>query len=223
MDWQLQKDLGWSESGRWSVKLNPRDPAQGVSLFFDQTLSWNLLRIRPIPGHALHLQEAYVRQEDLILRYEQSGNDLFGFQLNWRRVECDVKDALGLELWLSVQTTLLDTHPQFEIDSTAHGTWRTMSLGQLTAGQNGGAALGWSEDTGRSTLVMIQDSDVVQAKLLERGREQELAIRMFGQFLEKGVIRRARLGLLATSSPMSPDAIRTAYHRFCASPLPLTA
>jgi hypothetical protein len=223
MDWQLQKDLGWCECGPWCVKLKPLDPGHGLSLFRGNELTWNLLRVKPLPRHALHLQEAYVRQEDLILRYEQSQSDQFGFQLNWRRLDCELVDAIAIELWLSVQTTLLNTHPMFEIDSTAHGNWQTLTLAQLSCSKAQVTAAGCSRDQSLTTIVMIQDSDACQAKLIKDKSAKELRFRMFGQFLEKGVIRRARLCFLATTADLSQAEIAEAYQKFSASPLPLTA
>ena len=162
MDWQLQVDQASLESKQWRVELDPRAPNAGLQIAFGSTRLGQFLRINPKPSHSFKIQEAYVRKNDLIVRYEQSGDDLYTVQLNWRRLDCEIPDILALELWISVQTSLLDTHPVIEVRSrTPDALWHSLTLNDLSIDKSDTAAIGLVKKSGVTAMVMIDRKSVV--------------------------------------------------------------
>jgi hypothetical protein len=222
--WNLEKLRATYAVNGWQVELNPTDPAAGLDLRHHGKACGTLLRVIPLPSHARCIQEAYVRESDLIVRYEQDGNDLYSFQLNWRAFDSGLSDALGLEMWLSIQTSLLDTYPTVDIRSlTSGGPWTTLTLRDVHQSEEDWTAGIVSRCADQSTLIMVQASDAQQADLQPCQSPLENSLRMFGSFMEKGVIRRARLCLVATPHELQQTEIEQAYAQFSACPLPLTA
>lgn len=223
MDWQLKSDQASLEANHWRVDLNPRTPNVGLKVMFGDVQLGHFLKIAPKPSHSFNIQEAYIRENDLIIRYEQSNDDLYTVQLNWRRLDCDIPDALALELWVSVQTSLLDTHPEIEIRSrTPDARWHGLTLDDLSIEKSTSTAIGLVKKSSVTAMVMLEPSDAHQARrIVDRG--EDFAFRMLGDFMEKGVIRRARLRLLAVTTELSRSKIVKQFRAFVDSPLPLTA
>src|SRR5690606_23390891 len=87
------------------------------------------------PPHSGLPQEVYSRQNDLIVRYGQGPSELFSYQLDWRLLEPAAPFVAAIELWLSVQTELLDTQPELEITCSAPDgvRWSSFEHQQLVA------------------------------------------------------------------------------------------
>lgn len=222
MDWQLEADRASLETELCGVELNQRTPNTGLQIRIGTTSLGQFFRISPKPSHSFTIQEAYVRQNDLILRYEQSGNDLYSLQLNWRRLDWD-QDALALELWISVQTSLLDTHPAIEIRSGTPGAlWHFLSLNDLSIGNSDKTVVGLVKKSGVTAMVMVEPSDA-QPVNRSLDRNEEFALKIFGEFMEKGVIRRTRLRFFGCTDEIARSRIKKQYQSFIESPLPLTA
>ena len=223
MDWQLQSNQAWLQNEHWRVELDPRSPNKGLQIHYGAVALGHFLKVNPKPSHSFNIQEAYVRQNDLILRYEQSGEDLYTVQLNWRRLESQITEGLALELWISVQTSLLDTHPAIDIRSrTPDAMWHILTLDDLSINKSDLAAIGLVKKSGVTAMVMIDPSEARQAqKTLDRN--EYFTLKLFGEFMEKGVIRRARLRFFAVTGEISRSKIAKQYRTFAESPLPLTA
>ncbi len=223
VDWQLQTEKAAFDSGDWQASLDPRAPQSGMRISRLQQDLIHLFRVTPKTSHSCSIQEAYVRENDLIVRYEQSGDDLFTFQLNWRALPSDVPGALAIELWISLQTTLLDSHPNIDVRSRATGAmWHDLTLNDLSVEKSDTIAIGLFKKSGVTSTLMIHPSDAHQSKRV-RDRSEDFTLRMFGEFMEKGVIRRARLCFLSVPGEFSRHAIINQYRAFIDSPLPLTA
>lgn len=223
MEWQLQSDQAFLETEHWRVDLDPRAPNAGLKIRVGSTQLGEFLKISPKPSHSFKIQEAYVRQNDLIVRYEQSIADLYTIQLNWRRLNCEIPDALALEVWISVQTSLLDTHPTIEVRSgTPDALWHSLTLDDLSMDKSDSTAIGLVKKSGLTAMVMIEPSDARQARRIV-DRSEDFAFRLLGDFMEKGVIRRARLRLLVVSAELSRSKVVKQFRAFIDSPLPLTA
>lgn len=163
----------------------------------------------------LKCEDCYVRENDLIAIYPQVFPWAFGFQVDFRFQKGLVAGVDALELWLSVQTSLLESTPKL--------TFRPNAAGPR-----------WKEDrywvAGHNQAVMmphpLDRADCHAATSPKTGEISQ--IDCFGRFMEKGVIRRARW-LLAWSttptskSPFSKSTIDSVHERFAESPLPLTA
>ena len=223
MDWQLQPDNAFLEIQSWRAELDPRAPNSGLKIHFGSIPIGQFLKISPKPSHSFAIQEAYIRQNDLIVRYEQANDDLYTVQLNWRRLESDIPGALYLEVWISVQTSLLDTHPVIEVRSrTPDAKWRGLTLNDLQIEKRDSTVLGQVTKSGVTSVIMLDPSDAHQARRIDDPND-EFSLKLLGDFMEKGVIRRARLRLLVVAQELSRSKMIEEFREFTDSPLPLTA
>ena len=168
------------------------------------------MAIRPVPAHACHIDDQFARGSDLMVRYDQSEKDQFAFQLDFRAVPKSelASAACGFDVWLSVQTQLLDAHPLLEI---GHPT--------ATSGWSGDAAIQSHQSPAGCAAILIHPSDLPQSELIDPAAGK---LRLFGNFMEKGVIRRGRLRCLVSDKPLPTSDLQAAYDSFADSPLPLT-
>ncbi len=145
-----------------------------------------------------------------MVRYNQSEEDKFAFQIDFRAVPTSelASAACGFDLWLSVQTQLLDSHPTLEISHPG-----------AVSGWSGSAAIQSIASPKGSAAILIHPSDLLQTELIDATAGK---LRLFGNFMEKGVIRRGRVRWLVSDHPLADDNLRAAYDCFAESPLPLT-
>ena len=117
MSWQLTNQLASFAYGAGVCELDPTRPDEFMRIRASDAhrLPWDAFAIHPLPRHAMLPTEVYVRDNDLIASFAQSADDNFAFQLNWRGLTPDAPFVAGIELWISVQTNLLDIHPEVEI------------------------------------------------------------------------------------------------------------
>jgi hypothetical protein len=253
MHWQITNASARGSTEQGAIEVFPNQPAQPARLHLtgDSPICWEAAAVRPIPSHATTPEEVYARENDLICRYQQSDQAAFSFQLDWQLLPPQGPFELGAELWLSVQTNLLNTQPMLEIVSRSLGksAWQVWNHPQLSdnaladdAPHRGPAALVCQLQTAAgqtfSGLWLIEPTDQRHASLhveqpleaQDNGNEQTQAtssqvarICLFGHFMEKGVIRRGRMRFLLASSPIEHKDICSAYEQFSHSPLPLTA
>lgn len=231
--WVWQEGQAKVTTQRGTATLEISHPGAGIGFTSSNTAAWSLFQCFPLPQHSMQLEEAYVREQDLIVRFRQSEEDKFSFQLNHRLLPTDNQLLLGLELWVSIQTNELDVEPKMRIQCDApQGTeWEIWNHGQVVgddqtehADSGPAAILGWASE---STLVwLIEHSDQGNCELIAAGENataEQRAVELFGHFMEKGVIRRARMRAYLCPDRPSPSQIRDWYLEFAASPLPLTA
>jgi hypothetical protein len=163
----------------------------------------------------LKCDDCYVRENDLIAIYPQVFPWAFGFQVDFRFQKGLVAGVDALELWLSVQTSLLESAPRLTLYPTADETfWKEGRY--------------WVAGHGQTVMIPhpLDRTDYHPTASPETGEVSQ--IDCFGGFMEKGVIRRARWLLAWSSSPtskspLSRSTIEAVYKRFAESPLPLTA
>jgi hypothetical protein len=158
----------------------------------------------------LPIAESYVRGTDLVASYQPAGDWPFSPQLYWRANSLQaVRGVLSsISLLVSVQTHLLDTIPQIGVAST-------LPCDEFLLVTSDGKARARSEridpsqplrSSGRDCCVVARFRDVplsyveimpagdFQAVRASSGANgSTLEWRLFAEFLEKGVIRRARL------------------------------
>ncbi|MGN6543518.1 MAG: hypothetical protein ACTHK7_00600 [Aureliella sp.] len=183
-----------------------------------------LLQVHPSPQHACEIEDSFLRGSDLMVRYGQSESDHFAFQLDFRAVpESELGPFVcGLDVWLSVQTQLLDSHPTLTVRSQAgQAQWSALDNQGRPLAEHSPAAL-VCENAAASVVLFVHPSDRVQAELISQSGSA-CDLRLFGNFMEKGVIRRGRLRCLLSETPIDRVALAAAYNLFAASPLPLTA
>lgn len=159
----------------------------------------------------LPVADAYIRGGDLVASYEAITDWPYAPQIYWRAGQLDcVAGVVGsLSLLVSVQTDLLDTCPRIVVESvnraqqavllTVGGGERTESVtigGELNVRASAGVCCVLRRLAGQSLsyaeFVPASDFRTAQAGRCENGNCRA-EWRMFAEFLEKGVIRRARL------------------------------
>lgn len=262
--WNKLKTVAQAEFNGWSWEAEPNQPTRPLLLRSPVNILWPAICVQPMPSHRLQVEELYQRGSDLIVRFSQSAEDAFGFQLDYRLIEAPGPFEIALELLISVQTTLLDSYPKFlvasqdpqftdcslstSVDRSFY--WQSWSHDQLSEDDLAFSAqsVDSSEFTAskRRAAILCQSQDFSGVWLIDPrdqgqlcwGRVGEVAERqqdltasrsgsnsaeLFGSFLEKGVIRRARLQLLATSHSVVLSDLQQAYGQLLHRDLPLTA
>jgi hypothetical protein len=241
--WELtdRSAVGTAAAGR--IEVIPTAPNQFTRITAGEYggSGWDVLAVRPLPGHAMLAEEIYVRERDLIARFGQSESDEYAFQLDWQLLSVDPPFLAGVELWLSIQTSLLDARPALEVicrspDALA---WHSYQHDQLLTDaqmvsiddnpsvdvrhpERGPAAL-VCQAASAAGLWLIEPSDQCHVAIVSADGDVAMRLRLFGHFMEKGVIRRARMRFLVANGELSIDKLSEAYRRFANSPLPLTA
>lgn len=238
MDWQITEKSALGRTAGGQIEVFPVTPQHAARLHVAPPSgpSWRIAEVFPLPQHAALPEEIYCRQHDLICRFGQSPSDEYGFQLDWQLLPPQGPFAAGVELWLSVSTAWLETHPELKVvcHGLDAGQWHVLNHDQLShepqpaaAASCGPAALLTERqaDQGHpsSGLWLIEPSDQCQVALCPGTDGGSQAVRLFGQFMEKGVIRRGRMRFLLADQPVSREEIAEAYRQFALSPLPLTA
>ena len=198
--WRLE-----SAQGRWHTK-----PFQFQVDLKRPDLGWTDVEIEgkafadtpfqiqlPGAGGEQALTDAYVRQADLVATYSQSPDRSVRPQLVWRVLRDEPR--FGVELLVSVQTSLLDSAPEVltrhamsgellalteEGESVCDGeqTWTTPT-----------AILQRPEGADLSLTILVYPSDFLQLDIKPGDKGWEACFRLLRDSLEKGVIRRARM------------------------------
>ncbi|MCA9158631.1 MAG: hypothetical protein KDA72_09905 [Planctomycetales bacterium] len=247
MHWRLSEASAMGVAGASQIEVFPSSPAQAarwqVVPNSTSVCAWEFASVMPHPPHASLPEEVYSREGDLIVRYRQSPADTFAYQLDWQLLPATAPFVAAVELWLSVQTDLLDTEPELEIACSARSGqhWQVFEHRQLSepdsasqkdsaAVARGPAALLCSPlaenanvDSAHSGLWLIEPSDQCNTRRCTKDDQTTQRLRLFGHFMEKGVIRRARMRFLLAAGSVSAEHISHAYRELADSPLPLTA
>lgn len=220
-----------AEVNGWKVEIDPfaRRSPMSVSRLSRQD-GFSVLALEPQPAHEFQPEEIYVREQDLIVRYAQSEADLYAIQLNWRLKPACPPFTLDIEIWISIQTRLLDTHPTIEFHSVGPSTWSRSTHSELSEQwssdplQSVDRAAAWlSVSKEASFLWMVDPGDQSEFTWGKVGSSHELQADLFGEFLEKGVIRRARCRFLAGTTNVNWQDVKSAYKDLIFSCLPITA
>jgi hypothetical protein len=186
----------------------------------------------------LSLREAYVRGDDLVANYQPNPEWPLRVTAYWQFDSAVAEQPLraGVLLTVSVETDLLDTHPLIEVASELgapevelmHVVEDAAAIVERLVGKTvvrDAATLvlyRWPSH-GMSYAEMTHPSDF---RWLKVSRSEQGNLRaewqLFGQFLEKGVIRRARMR--GVWLPREEDVQRAAecYRHFAQSKIPLT-
>ena len=238
--------------GSLQATVLPATPKQGISqvAWLKQPLSdLRLLQLcspacSPTPPA---LVDAYVRGRDLVASYAEAERGSVQPHVYFRADETG--GAVGLELVLSMQTSMLDSQPEslvtselsaseiFVLDSVREQVPEPVAPSALpldyvgTAGRAAYVVLFRLTDS-LSYVEMVHPGDFVSVHL-ERSSSSahqaantaayQLSWRLFPERLEKGVIRRCRMA--GWFLPRENDQQRSAdlFRRLIEQPLPLTA
>lgn len=228
MVWNLQFPLAQFRSGRESIdiELDPRprgfirdtlQQGDGSSeAFFLQFEVVPTEPQLPLNIESLRCGDAYVRDSDLIAIYPQEDPWPFGYQVDLRFRPDLPGELRGIELWLSVSTSLLACHPTLHLIA---GTGCSMPGRHDLPGSDLIAVAA----NGRGAI-LVHPLDQSDCEPVPSNDGQSIGHwDVFGGFMEKGVIRRARFLMAWHSTPQPDSTWQQALDWFSQLPLPLTA
>ena len=167
--------------------------------------------------------EQYVQGDRWIVNYpQQSGG--FALRLSLEPIETTA-NRLVIEMTVAVQTDLLDSHPKVDIDVDCHDIDSfvpTNPLGDEEVTAAGSAPISLAKGSEVSAAVLLGPHD--SPFTTNHSTDCLLRLRLFGDFLEKGVIRKARPWIVIDRSGSVPSEkdLERWWQRLCDSPLPLT-
>ncbi len=174
--------------------------------------------VLPIAG------EQYVRGDQWHVNYPQSADSSYAVRLALKPIET-AKNLIVLEVTISIQTDLLDTHPKIDIDAfcrsiVSHVPMDPSGDDDVTGSGSAPISVAASKDYSVSVLLGPHDSPFTT----NHSTDSLLRLRLFGEFLEKGVIRKARPWIVIDRSASAPteDQLEGWWRQLCGSPLPLT-
>jgi hypothetical protein len=184
--------------------------------------------------------DTWTRGADLVVVYDQSPQRPFRSEIYWRVLDPHGPFRTGVELIVSVQTSLLDALPQLTMSSSLPAStatwvldparlelarsWQSSDPALLATSDAGhGIFLLRSESLPFSYVEMVYPADFVSAALRGQAGRTELQWQFFPESLEKGVIRRARLRCLFIGREGDVAWAADCYRDFVASPTPLTS
>ncbi len=142
--------------------------------------------------------------------------------------EARAKDApatLVLEATLSIHTSLLDTHPTIDLDIDTKLRGRLDANGDNIAPRMDDASNG-IESSGSAAITHGASASVLLGQhdypfTTDHTSADKISLRLFGEFLEKGVIRKARPWIVLGS--ITEEQIADLWKSLAGTPLPLTA
>lgn len=182
------------------------------------------ISLDPSTGTFPVVNEQFVRGDELHLSFPQphdnpASDNEFGFRLVVRPVSLDQlpfgSSRAVFELIVSVQTSLLDSHPTLDLVIPANSS-EDVPLDR----PDGSIQIASHERLRTAVLLGPQDAPFT-SRIDSSG---QLRLRLFGEFLEKGVIRRARPWLIIdrAGEEIAPSLAQSAWNALASSPLPLT-
>jgi len=244
--WQLDDDQARLAIGRLTARLDLNAPERGLHQIAidEQPFDGHLLAVQFLPTAGAPLVDFYVRGDDLVATYGQTEELAYRPQVYWRAAQPQQpRTHAALDVHVSVQTSLLDSQPVVRVTSRLPVTdaWRLDGSGQfvpalaegsatkrLTPDDGPGCVLYRLEDGGAgrplSYAEMVYPSDFVELTVQRSGdgNTVQAAHRLFAAFLEKGVIRRARLRGVLLDRDEDLGTTAEWYGRMASERLPLT-
>jgi len=194
------------------------------------------------PAWPAELADAYVRGPDLVAAYQQAADWPYAPQIYWRAAPTDRGTGVlaSVTLMVSLQTALLDSYPCIEVASSIEAeevvlvtntdddipNVRSLDADeQQTLGQqtDGGCVVGRLPG-GQFSYAEISPANDFRQLVVERDGRDNCRTRweLFSDFLEKGVIRRARIELVFLPRENDVQNAAACCRALQTRPLPLT-
>jgi hypothetical protein len=238
--WKFNRPIAELRSGSLVAKVDVTQPQLGLHevCMHSCSATGNLLSLSS--GSSIvwpaGLSDAYVRGGDLVATYSPGSGWPYAPSIYWR-VESRDSALAAISLLVSIQTDLLDTHPLVHASSQLPAE----EMLQLSEGEQGeiAAVAVKGRRTIRPTssasgiLWRLAGGKISYAEFAEANDFRQLVVdhtdgdcrsewELFAEFLEKGVIRRARLH--AAFLPRENDVALAAelFRSLGSRPLPLT-
>jgi hypothetical protein len=240
--WKLDGTDGTLEIGGGVNRVDVAHPQQGFLSSASNGRFMQLLPAEMAGAKSLNLVEAYVRGNDLIALYEPLAPQQVQPSVYWRARWDEPRQAIGVEMIVSMQTSLLDSNPETVVATgmpigDVWGPGETIESMQQLEYNQFPLTLTTADGSHRPSLViyqprdtpfayveMVHPADFVATQVeLNKWGESWATTRLFSERLEKGVIRRARIA--GWHLPRKSNVHRSAWElhtQFAAEPLPLT-
>jgi hypothetical protein len=215
--WSLHGNVADLSCGKLSGRIDTSRPNAGLhDVAFDgaRQMTSMLRAYRSDSRHEkswpLPVAESYVRGNDLVASYQATDDWPFSPQLYWRANSLRAVDGVlaSASLLVSVQTHLLDTIPQIAVTSqlpcdeaflvsvsgsAQPNAMRIDSLRTIPSANEDCCVVSRLRDVPLSYVEIMPAGDFHAVRLLAEANEKAFEWRLFAEFLEKGVIRRARI------------------------------
>jgi hypothetical protein len=234
--WQLDDSIAQLKAERFSTTVDLNRPNLGLNdIVVNGTLLSGCVPLQitpepPAPKSGESLVDWYVRGHDLVATYAQRPPRTVQPTYYWRSLQAS-RDVLGVELMVSMQTSLLDSDATFrslsECRGDAHWLSEANKATPITAtdwespvDSRGFFLFRLARET--SYVEMVFPSDFLGAEVTTSNGLSQLRYRMFPEELEKGVIRRGRIRALFLPSADDVNLAWEAYAQLCAEQPPLT-
>jgi len=184
------------------------------------------------------LEDAYVRGSDLIATYVRQPASDVRAQIYWRALEAE--GAMGIEVIVSIQTSLLDGDPRIVFHSNLPGEYCVAQLTDADEFQSFDPSQEIKTDTrspndGRGCFLfkgskadfcyaeMIHPADFDTANLSSDCNALQTRYELLPLRMEKGVILRCRAQGWFLPAESAKELAARRYRRFAESKVPLTA
>lgn len=243
--WELQQNLGLLKCANFEARVDLLWPSRGLRqiVFHSQPLkSCVPLQISPHsppPAAAEELVDCYTRGSDLVAKYAQTPQRSVAPTLYWRHLNLAAPLA-GIELLVSMETSLLDSDPKLRSVSQYEGEalWLTRGDDGVNVSEvecNSANDSVWESPSGESGFFlfrlrdyeasyaeMVLPADFQGARLTQTSAGVQLTYELFPESLEKGVIRRGRIRSLFLPRQNDAESAWQVYEDLCADRPPLT-
>lgn len=156
--------------------------------------------------------ERYVRQQDMITSFPQKYPWNFSYQLDVRVLSSSV-ERMVIELWLSVQTSMLESNPELWL----------VEAGSASTARAWKCHPEYICSSDKRSIMVVHPLDRADARNETSPSGEFKHLELFGRFMEKGVIRRGRLLLVGARTTLSEKQVQQYLNEFSQSSLPLTA
>ncbi len=188
------------------------------------------LSIAPVDDLPLPVvSEQYLRGDRLFLNYPQ-GDRRYAMRFSLQPMQVTA-ELLVLEFTVSIQTDLLDTHPMLDLQAfgdsevvsadftVSESNWRSSVQGD----HSGAASVNFIRSENSLAAILLDQRDGPATTSMSSG--EELRLRLFGDFLERGVIRTARPWIILNrSGGINLEGEFESWHKALEQrPLPLTS
>lgn len=200
--WRLSADLATFAVGPLSGTVHPARPDRGIHDLSIAGVQWPgacLLQVgMPTPNlEQVQVAETYLRDCDLVATYTPLPPFTVQPQLYWRLRTSEAHRAVGVELIVSVQTSLLFSEPQTTVSCGFAPLGDETAEGLLGADELADSPGLLAVPTIHPDYVLVQIVHPADLHSVERQRKPDGSLnwraQLFQEHLEKGVIRRARV------------------------------
>ncbi|MEZ6089476.1 MAG: hypothetical protein R3C05_15895 [Pirellulaceae bacterium] len=208
MSWNLENtDVSYTSSP-WTLQSDLALPERGWRAIDQAGLTVDRLLSVRCSSTLSPMQEAYCQQGDLIVRYPQTQANGVGLDIRYQ-ITSVTANRLVLQGTIALQTRDFEAHPEL-----------CVSVGNVSSPELTPVST-WSENE-LHLAVVIDPIDVAQAKLVTE-QNGERAILFFGEFMERGVIRKCRLRLILALNDRSLLETQRELEALSSEPLPLVS